>query len=174
MHQGDKNAVPSVLNTSSWSVLGPVLFNIFINDIDDGIDCTLSRFADDTKLSGVFDTKDGRNAIQRDLDSLEKWAHVNHMRFNKSKCKVCTYVWAIPDRSTDCEKNSLRAALQRRKDLRVLMDEKLDVNQLYALAAQKANCILGCIKRGVASRSRDVIVPFYLSLIHISEPTRPY
>ncbi|PKU46751.1 rna-directed dna polymerase from mobile element jockey-like [Limosa lapponica baueri] len=65
-------------------VLRPVLFNIFVRDTDSGIECTLSKFADDTKLCGAVDMPEGRDAIQGVLDRLERLAHANLM---KAKCK---------------------------------------------------------------------------------------
>lgn len=57
--------------------MGPVLINIFINDIDEGVEGTLNKFADDTKQSSVVNAPEEHNAIQRDLGTLKNWVHGN-------------------------------------------------------------------------------------------------
>ena len=71
-------------------MLGPILLSIFISDIDSGVKCILNKSEDDTKLWGAVDIPEGQDAIQRDLDRIEQSAQEKLMRFNKSKCKVCT------------------------------------------------------------------------------------
>ncbi|KAJ7395325.1 hypothetical protein BTVI_155993 [Pitangus sulphuratus] len=107
------------------SILGLVLFNIFINCLDAGLEGILSKSADDAKLREAVDSLKGREALQRDLDKLEDWAITKHMKFNKRKWWILHLEWVNPGCLYRLGNEMLESSAMKR-DLGVLVNGKLN------------------------------------------------
>ncbi|KAK4830125.1 hypothetical protein QYF61_008552 [Mycteria americana] len=114
-----------------------ILFNIFIKDIYSGIECTFSKFADDTKLIGAVGSLEGRDAIQRGLESLEEWDHLNLRKFNKTKCKVLHLGLGNPQYQHKLGDEWIESS-PAEKDWGIVLNTRLDMKQQCVLAVQKA------------------------------------
>ncbi|GAB0186093.1 mitochondrial enolase superfamily member 1 [Grus japonensis] len=135
------------------SVLGPVLFNTFINNLDAGVEGTISKFADDTKLGGAVDSLEGQDALKRDLDRLDLWATINGMKFNKLKCRILHLGQNNARHNYKLREEWLESSPTER-DLGVLVD-----------AAKRENHILGYVKHSITSWSKEVIILLYSVLV---------
>jgi len=146
------------------SVLGPLLFLIFINDLEDGIISVILKFADDTKIfRKVTSATDGLR-LQQDLNRLCDWADKWQMEFNIAKCKTMhigrgsiEYDYSMRGHQLD--------VVTTEKDLGVLISSNLKVAEHCYEAYCKANRMLGLLKRTVKYRNPDTMVRLYKSLV---------
>ncbi|RMC04962.1 hypothetical protein DUI87_18142 [Hirundo rustica rustica] len=121
--------------------------------MDSGIKCTLSKFANDTKLCSAVDMPERRDAIEGSLDRLERWAYGDVMNSSKTKCKVPHLIWGSSKHKYrlcgEWTENSLAE-----KDF-VVLDKKLGMTQQCELATQKTSYTLGCIQSSMVSKIRE-------------------
>ena len=146
------------------SVLGPLLFLIFINDLDENILSSLKKFADDTKLFREINCNNDCQTLQDDVDKLIGWSEEWNMLFNVEKCSVM-HLGRQNDKHVYNMGSSEIKSITVEKDLGVVFDSNIKFSSQCTVAARNANRILGLIRRNILHKSKDVILRLYKSLV---------
>jgi ribonucleases P/MRP protein subunit RPP40 len=146
------------------SVLGPLLFLIYINDIDVCVSSKLLKFADDAKLFRVVSSVDEVEKLRNDLTNLCSWSADWLMLFNLDKCKVMHLGRNNPKQQYSMEGKTLNVVHEER-DLGVIVQDDLKVSQQCSKVVKTANRVLGMIYRSFTYKSKDVVLQLYKSLV---------
>lgn len=146
------------------SVLGPVLFIIYINDIDERISCKISKFADDTKITSKVTSVSQWQKLQCDLDKLTSWAETWQMKFNIEKCKVL-HIGNDNVQARYVMNNVQLSSTAKEKDLGVVVSKDLKPSQHCTETVKTANKLVGFIERTFEFKSEKVILALYNSLV---------
>ena len=153
------------------SVLGPLLFILFINDMPEVVDSNalLVLFADDAKLSREIAGPEDKDAEQEDIDSLEQWSHDNKCCFHPDKC----HVLRIGEREMDLRDlfdsyhlgDITLKSVHQERDLGVIIDQDLSFEPHLISKINKANSVIGLIRRSFMHLDKDMFLTLYKSLI---------
>jgi len=152
------------------SVLGPLLFVIYINDLPEAVLSCVKLYADDTKLYRRILTTEDEDVFQADINSLQDWSDKWLLRFHPDKCKTMTvgsrreipanyYMTAADGKRTALERTS------KEKDLGVIWDEDLKFREELANRVQKANNIMGVIRRTYVYLDENTFTLLFKSLV---------
>ena len=156
--------MPVTSGVPQGSVLGPLLFIIYINDLGLGLVSKISKFADDTKIGTSADNEGKVKQLQEDLEKIGDWSEKWQMPFNLDKCKVMH----IGHKNLNYNYNLLGKELescQQEKDLGVTITNDLQSSKQCIEVEKKAQKLLGYIKRQFRSRKKENIVTLYNALI---------
>jgi hypothetical protein len=146
------------------SVLGPILFILFINDMDEDIKGNLLKFADDTKLYTDIKDNQSANTLQDDLDKLQKWTEDWNMAFNLPKCGIMHLGYGNPLNDYYLNGTVLNK-IDKEKDLGIIIQNNLKTSQQCIEAVKKANRSLGLIKRNIQTKTPEIITRLYKSIV---------
>ncbi len=145
------------------SVLGPALFLIFINDLQNIIESIVRLFADNTKLFTCFKHHE-QVKLQKDLDSLFQWSAQWQFSFNTSKCKVM-HIGSKNTKHLYTLDNSTLTPVAEEGDLGIYFDQSLKFSIHCAKSASKINSMLGLIRRIFSYMDKEIFLNFYQTMV---------
>ena len=146
------------------SVLGPVLFLIYINDIDANLVSTIGKFADDTKMGKSVSSAEGVQKLREDLVKLENWASDWQMSFNTDKCSIIHLGNDNLKHKYSLCGSELRESTKER-DLGIMVDNSMKFSEQCNTAIKNANSTLGLIRRAIKCKSQPIITKLYKALV---------
>ena len=169
---------PVTSGVPQGSVLGPVLFLIYINDLEQGIDSAVLKFADDTKVFRVIKSDEDKTALQNDINKIKDWSDQWQMSFNAEKCHVMNIGSQNTVNTYKMGEHQMNSTKSER-DLGVIIQRDLDASEQVGKIVKKANQILGLIARVYENRSKKNILPLYKTLVrphleYAMQAWRPY
>ena len=167
---GTKSSEQKVISgVPQGSVLGPLLFVLYINDLPDQLECMSLMFADDTKIFRTIKSTDDIAALQRDLIKLEEWSSTWLLKFHPDKCKVLTLGFLEKIERPRAFLYELHGTVLEHvfeeKDLGVYVDGQLCFDAHIDDKISKANSLLGLIRRSFTCLSRDIMLPLHKGLV---------
>ena len=146
------------------SVLGPILFLVYINDLEEGVTCKLLKFADDTKLFRKTKEIGDKQKLQDDSDKLVRWSEKWQMLFNFGKCK-CIHIGPGNTGMNYEMGGTILSKTMKEKDLGVTMNANMKVSEQCRIAASKGNQALGMIRRNITYKEKSLILPLYKAIV---------
>ena len=145
------------------SVLGPILFTIYINDLPDVVQNIAKLFADDTKVCAVVNKEEEQHSLQNDINNLVHWSDKWLLNFNKSNCKH-VHLGHATNTKYKMGENEINQVTEE-KDLGILIDDKLKFQQHINPQTKKANQRLGMIKRSFRYMDKEVFLTLFKSIV---------
>ena len=148
------------------TVLGPLLFLLYINDLPEKVTSTARLFADDSLLYRIIRTSKDSEALQADLDNLQQWEKDWQMSFNPSKCETLHITRRKAPIKTryKIHKEDLTEAKSGRY-LGVSISDNLSWNAHVDQTTKKANNSLAFLRRNLTSCPQDIKAQSYKTLV---------
>ena len=168
---GEESSWSNVLSgIPQGSVLGPALFLVFINDLPDSIKNLVKIFADDTKVYSTVGAICDREQLelQEDLDESSEWSGIWDLGFNAKKCKSLHIGRNNPWHRYYMHESGEQIPIEQvgsEKDLGVTFESTLKFDKHILNCVNKANRMLGLIKRSFSFMDKEMFLPLYKALI---------